>query len=119
MVNEIKKYREFLEREMKKGNRSEELFRLHVQKIAEFQHERLVHLLIMLFFIFFTVVFLGVTAVLFAFLAVRGNGLLFGLISGLDLILMILSVAYVRHYYYLENGIQGLYEFTEKMKRGR
>ena len=115
MVNEIKKYQEFLERELKRGKGGEKLFRLHQEKVSEFQHERLIHLIIMLFFIFFTIVFLGVTVGLFAVLALKGNEVLFVSVGGVDLILIALSVAYVRHYYYLENGIQKLYKFTEKL----
>ena len=115
MVREIREYKKFLERELKKGDGGEKLFLLHREKVSEFQHERLIHLIIMLFFIFFTIVFLGLTLVLVASLALVGNEALFGLLFGLDLIMTILSVAYVRHYYYLENLTQELYKYTEKL----
>ena len=114
MIREIREYEKFISREIRKGNRSVELFRLHQEKILEFQHERLVHLLVMLFFVFFTIIFLGLTLALSAFLAIKGNEILFGLLFGVDLIMTGLSVGYVRHYYLLENGIQRLYKYSEK-----
>ena len=115
MVREIREYQRFLEKELKKGNKSEELFRLHREKIAEFQHERLVHLIIMFFFIFFAIFFLIGTAILFAILPVKGNETIFYLLGVLDFILTVLSIAYVRHYYYLENLTQNLYKYTIKL----
>ncbi|MBQ6147647.1 hypothetical protein IJI70_02275, partial [Candidatus Saccharibacteria bacterium] len=61
----------------KRGKGGEKLFRLHQEKVSEFQHERLIHLIIVLFFIFFTSVFRGGTVGLFAVLAVKGNEVLF------------------------------------------
>ena len=115
MVNEIRKYQQFLEKEIKRGGGGEKLFRLHQEKILEFQHERLVHLIIMLFFVFFAIVFLGLTVLMAAVLTMKGNEVIFGLMFTADLILTGLSVGYVRHYYYLENLTQGLYKFSEKI----
>ena len=63
--------------------------------------------------------FLAGTGILFAILPIKGSELFFGLLSLMDLILTGLSIGYVRHYYYLENGIQGLYKFTEKIRGNR
>ena len=38
------------------------------------------------------------------------------LLGTLTLILFVLDIAYIRHYYQLENGIQRLYGFTVKIE---
>jgi uncharacterized membrane protein len=93
---------------------------LHLEKIREFQHERLVHLLVTLFF----------GAVMFGAFAWRasiqdffdgsGFGIFANVATGfLCVALVITMLLYVRHYYKLENGIQKLYEYTEKIyKKG-
>ena len=112
MVNEIKAYETFLKKELKTEKNRDKLFKLHREKIVEFQHERLIHLLITLFFIIMTVLFLAGTVFLFAIMPIKGNEALFVLTGLLDLIMSALSVAYVRHYYYLENLTQRLYKYT-------
>ena len=115
MVNEIRAYESFLRKELKMKKGGEKLFKLHQERIIEFQHERLVHLLIMLFFIFMAVMFLIGTGVLCVVLPIKGNETFFLPLGFLDLILTVLSVAYVRHYYYLENLTQRLYKYTDKI----
>ena len=75
----------------------------HLIKINFFQHERLIHLLVTLFY--------GV----FVFLAViiSFKTLLFLIILYLALIVLIF---YVRHYFFLENHVQYLYKQYDKMK---
>jgi uncharacterized membrane protein len=88
----------------------------HAQRVREFQHERLVHLLITLFF-----AGLMIGAVVWRFMI--GDifddsvyGIIANIASGvLCLILAGVEFAYVRHYYQLENGVQKLYEYTQKM----
>ncbi len=75
----------------------------HLIKIKFFQHERLIHLLVTLFY--------GV----FVFLAViiSFKTWLFLIILYLALIVLIF---YVRHYFFLENHVQYLYKQYDKMK---
>lgn len=75
----------------------------HLIKINFFQHERLIHLLVTLFY--------GV----FVFLAViiSFKTWLFLIILYLALIVLIF---YVRHYFFLENHVQYLYKQYDKMK---
>lgn len=73
--------------------------------IGFFQHERLVHELVM---------------ILFALLSVAGI-LFFTVIPEipvlcLDVLFMALLVPYIKHYYGLENGVQRLYELYEKLE---
>ncbi len=91
-----------------------DLFKLHTETVRNFQHERLVHLLIMLFF-----VFLAVCLVFGTIIGVMAGwifGGMFVALGVLDLLMVVLSVAYVKHYYFLENHIQGLYKYFEEIK---
>ena len=84
-----------------------ELARYHRTRVQEFQHERLIHLLVTFFF---AGLFLASLA---AFLATAAMGLAMNCLMGLlMLILFVLELAYIRHYYQLENGVQRLYELT-------
>jgi membrane-bound metal-dependent hydrolase YbcI (DUF457 family) len=73
----------------------------HHRRVGDFQHERLIHLLVTLF------------VALFALLAVgwlllqpsTGAALLAGL-------LLVLTAAYLLHYFRLENGVQRLYRLS-------
>ena len=84
-----------------------ELAHYHRTRVQEFQHERLIHLLVTFFF---AGLFLASLA---AFLATAAMGLAMNCLLGLlTLILFVLELAYIRHYYQLENGVQRLYELT-------
>ena len=75
----------------------------HLIKINFFQHERLIHLLVTLFYGVF--VFLSVI--------ISFKTWLFLIILYLALIILIF---YVRHYFFLENHVQYLYKQYDKMK---
>lgn len=74
--------------------------------IGFFQHERLVHELVMILFAFLTV-----------------GGILFLVVVpeipvlALDALFFALLVPYVKHYYGLENGVQRLYDVYEKLEK--
>lgn len=74
----------------------------HLIKIQFFQHERLIHLLVTLFYGIFTLT-------MFAFININ---ILFILPS---IILMVLLLFYVRHYFFLENSVQYLYKQYDMM----
>lgn len=84
------------------------LLKYHVKRVRDFQHERLIHLLVTFFFSF---LFLGSCIMLVSL----SSMLLFWPLTALVLILCVLEIAYIRHYYQLENGVQSLYELTEKL----
>jgi len=91
-----------------------ELARYHRTRVQEFQHERLIHLLVTFFF---AGLFLASLA---AFLATAVMGLAMDCLLGLlALILFVLELAYIRHYYQLENGVQRLYELTVAIEEKR
>ena len=76
--------------------------------IGFFQHERLVHELVMILFALLTV-----------------GGILFLIVVpdvaviALDVLFFALLVPYVKHYYGLENGVQRLYDAYEKLEKLR
>ena len=74
--------------------------------IEFFQHERLVHLIVT----FFT----GIGAILFLLGALYFEML--GLLL-LFLITLCLFIPYIFHYYYLENGVQQLYDLYFEIKK--
>lgn len=101
------KLKEYIkEQESKKDFSKEDLDDL-LTWISFFQHERLVHLIVT----FFT----GISAILFLIAALTleniGLALLF-------LILLLLFIPYIFHYYTLENGVQKLYDiYYDKKKK--
>lgn len=114
MEKKILEYEKFIKKQVKDGG-DERLFRLHTEMVRNFQHERLVHLLIMWCFIFITLGFLGAT---FAGLCagwLSGEMLIIGL--AIDALITGVSVAYVKHYYFLENHVQGLYKYFEEIEK--
>jgi hypothetical protein len=76
----------------------------HDRRVRDFQHERLIHLLVTLF------------VSLFALLAV-GWLLYHPLLAtaALAALLLVLTVAYVFHYFRLENCVQRLYGLTRQL----
>jgi hypothetical protein len=91
------------------------LYRHHVVRVRDFQHERLIHLLVTFFFggLFLLSLFGVIVSIRFA--ADPSGPLLTGLTGALALILLITEVFYVRHYYKLENGTQALYALTVRL----
>jgi hypothetical protein len=76
----------------------------HDRRVRDFQHERLIHLLVTLF------------VALFALLAI-GWGLHQPSVAALALatLLLALTAAYLLHYFRLENGVQRLYTLSLRL----
>ena len=90
----------------------EELIEYHYHMIAFFQHERLIHLIVTLFFA--ATALAAITAVIFVLLNVPAASLLYFIpLYLLAIILSVLTGFYIKHYYFLENNIQELYDLTE------
>ncbi|MBR3131429.1 hypothetical protein IKG31_02525 [Candidatus Saccharibacteria bacterium] len=117
MEERIKAYERYIEhaatRNLSRIERAE-LAAYHREMVANFQHERLIHLLIMLFFVAVSLVLIGVLT-----LSIVEFGFAIELSSfyALVLIVVILTIAYIRHYYFLENHIQALYDYTKILRR--
>ena len=89
------------------------LLKFHDIQTKNFQHERLIHLLVTLFFaILMFVSWFGLSAVWLNF----ANDLTLILCASLiALILTILEIFYIAHYYRLENRTQKLYDLTREI----
>lgn len=85
----------------------QKLINEHLVQINFFMHERLIHLIV-------TVIFALCTLIsAFTFLYFNTIGLLM-----LTILLLILLVPYIAHYYRLENGVQKMYrQYDEMLKR--
>ncbi len=110
MKKEMKEYEQFIKGEIKEGNCSKELLEYHKEMVRCFQHERLVHLIITLFFVLIALVFLILTGL---FIGRSGEDwLILWPMYGTTAIVTGLAIAYVKYYHYLENHTQALYKLT-------
>lgn len=115
MENKIKQYEREIKAQTEKVTDLEECIRLstyHQEMVANFQHERLIHLIIMLFFV---IVSLGLIGGLVYSVYYFGLTVMMIPYYLLTLIVVILTFFYVKHYYFLENHVQELYEYTKKI----
>jgi len=79
-------------------SQAEKLYVYHTKMMANFQAERIVHLLVTLFIALFTIIFTVV-------ISLTGNTLF----VPITCLLFLLLLPYLFHYYHLENNIQRLY----------
>jgi hypothetical protein len=84
------------------------LLQYHDKQIQWLQHERLIHLITMLFVCLFMLLIFGFTILVPSLPCMI-----------LSALLMILSVAYIIHYYRLENGVQRWYSLSNQIKLNR
>ena len=73
-------------------------------KMELFQKERVIHLVITLSYVFFTILFLFLTKYIFAMFIIF-------------FILLIFDGFYVYHYFFLENSVQYMYKQYDKIKQ--
>ena len=105
MKLKLNNYINELEDKIKNNKIEKDLDKEVLTTIAFFQHERFVHLLV--------TVFVGISCILFLL-----GTLQFGIIGLflLFLITLLLFIPYIFHYYYLENGVQKLYDLYFEIK---
>jgi len=108
MTKYLKKYIKEIEEILENGNKKtnwKNVLSNHRVIIGFMQHERLVHLLVTLAF--------GL-----AFLIMMGFSLIYqsSELRMVDLLLFVLLVPYIWHYFKLENGVQKLYFLDKKIK---
>ena len=89
----------------------EHLLSYHMNQIAFFQHERLIHLLVTILFAILTFALFILNYV--ELMAGRPNA---GLIV-LFLLVVGLLIPYIMHYFLLENGVQKMYRQYDEMVR--
>lgn len=109
MTKQIKSYLALLEQFFSVEHEDEELLKMRaelLQRIAFYQHERLIHLLVTLFFAVFFLISLALT------LTVGGWGAI-----TLTILFLGLLVPYIKHYYFLENSVQKMYTYYYKIEK--
>lgn len=74
-------------------------------QIQFFQHERLIHLIVTVLFALLAVI------TILASLIIQEPAVLL-----LCLMFIVLLIPYIRHYYILENGVQKLYEYYDRIE---
>jgi lipopolysaccharide export LptBFGC system permease protein LptF len=101
MKKYIQNYVKEIENKLKKDISKNDLNELK-DKINFFSHERIVHMFIMLFCILILLIFiiLSLTNEMFILPTI---------------ILIVLNIFYILHYYFLENSVQYLYKLYDKM----
>lgn len=108
MIDYMKKHESYVRDILAKNpnqNQMEELLAYHDKQIRWMQHERLIHLIVMLFVCFFTLLVFG-----FAVIRTSVPSII------LSVILLALSLAYIVHYYRLENGVQKWYFIANQIR---
>ena len=106
-MNAVQKY---IESEMKDADREKtmEVLSEFETKIAYFQHERLIHLMVTLSFAAFLLF------EIFCLFVLPSEFLIAGIL--LVLIFFGLTVGYVMHYYFLENSVQKMYHMRDEIR---
>ena len=94
---------ELIKEIMEKHDKSKEELELirqeHLTQVAFFQHERLIHLIVTVTFAILEILALLMTMI---------NADLFALL--LAVVVLVLLIPYIRHYYILENEVQKMYK---------
>lgn len=110
MKKQLYNYIEKVQNQLNQGESSEELKESMKVNIGFFQHERLVHLIVTMTFAIMTVLSLAMSMQQLYLLP-------------LFVLILALTVPYVFHYYFLENGVQKLQrlynELEEKLKESK
>ena len=114
MDKKLRDYIKYIEKES--AHPSAELIDYHKTMTQQFQHERMIHLIVTFFFALFMIIFF----ILFmALLLMLPNDMYSGIMKGctgaITLIFVVVVIFYVRHYYQLENGTQKLEDITRKL----
>jgi len=105
MIQYCKEHEAYLEERRAAGISPKELLLWHEKKLAWIQHERLVHLLVTM-----------LTAAAFLFSVVLGFLVEWNpAVLLLQLILLVLFGAYLRHYFKLENTVQHWYRIADRL----
>lgn len=99
MSKYIKLHEQYILNQYNDANITKDLLKYHQLQIKHLKHERLVHLIIM--------VFVGTICLLSFFYLLYSSSLPLVILTT---ILFVLEVFYIMHYYLLENTIQGWYK---------
>lgn len=102
----VRKHEAFINANIELDKVNKDLINYHEKRIEWLAHERLAHLMVFLFT-------LGVFITFFV-MAYSDNNSWFYVIT---LILLVVSIFYMRHYYFLENRLQRWYVLADQMNR--
>ena len=103
MTNYLKNYIKETE-ELLKNKVTKKDIENHLVKIKFFSHERLIHLIVTMFFALFSIIFI--------YFSLTFNNLTYIILT---FIFLIILVFYILHYYFLENSVQYLYKLYDEM----
>jgi hypothetical protein len=109
MTDYMKRHESYVKEMLEKkldAEKLKELLTYHDKQIQWMQHERLIHLIVMLFVCLFTLLSFGFTVIRTSTPSII-----------LSALLLILSVAYIIHYYQLENSIQKWYLISNQINQ--
>ena len=81
---------------------NDDIINNHLIKIGFFQHERLIHLLVTIFYGLLFIIFMSLGFISYLFFVIAA-------------ILLVFLLFYIIHYFRLENGVQYLYKQYDKM----
>lgn len=108
MKQYISEYISSVERIMRSSDKQHEqytkLLREFEMKIAYFQHERLIHLIVTVLF-----ALLEMSAIYVILVSPNLGAIIF------SIMFLVLLVPYVMHYYFLENSVQKMYKMRDKI----
>ena len=102
MKKYISDYMKEIESLIKNKKVSKKDIDLLLVKIKFFQHERLIHLLVTLFYAIFCLVFFAL-------------GMISPIFFIIDIILLVFLIFYILHYFFLENSTQYFYKLYDEM----
>lgn len=105
MTKYLKKYIAYIESCLNSGDCDfDKLLEYHQKHISFFMHERLIHLIV-------TVLFAILTVGCFVAIVCTEQVVLIPL----AILLLVLLIPYIKHYYFLENSTQHLYKLYEEI----
>lgn len=105
MRNYLKEYTKEIESKLKNKTNKSDIDELLI-KIKFFSHERLIHLIVTMFFALFTILFFYISLTLESVILMI-----------VTITLLVILVFYIFHYFYLENGVQHLYKLYDEMNK--
>jgi hypothetical protein len=109
MKKRLKKYLTYLERLDYENMTESEIHIMKIEmlnQISFFQHERLIHLIVTVTFALLTII------AVFGFTACPEITTLI-----LTILLLVLLIPYIIHYFHMENGVQKLYMYYDKLDK--
>ena len=108
MITYLKNHENFIQEILNRNDEKtdwKKISKMHERKLHYFQHERLIHLLVML-----TTSLAALLSFFFTLILELPSFFI------LTFIILMLSIAYVVHYFKLENGVQRLYSLGDKIE---